>query len=692
MIPTTHPPLNLSTPYWYLLLLATLLFGCQTEPPVRSQQVVPEPSPSQPALPESEIIPTATVVEVIIETIEVALPPPEPAPESDHLVVCLTQEPVSLYPYMEDQTAALPIHHAIFENNITRLNYGYQAQGIEKLPSLADGDARLEMVTVAAGDRVVDAVGRAVELDFGVELFNAAGEIVAFAGEPVIMEHLVVDFTLKPRVWSDGRAVTAVDSVYSFDLASAADTAADDHLLQRTASYQATGRLGLRWSGLPGFYDDTYFLNLWQPLPRHIWYELSAADLSKADIVNRTPVGDGPFMVEAWLPGNRLELRRNPAYYRTDEGLPLSERVTFRFLPQAEQLLDELLGGDCDIVPQHSVLLSQATLLLEAEAGGLLVPYFQAGTIYEHIGFGINSYGGYGDDIGRPDWFEDEQVRQAMVMCTNRQAMVDQLLFGRSFTLNSYVPDSHPLAPPDMAVWPYDPDRGNELLDELGYESGRDGIRRYPGGPNGEFIGEPFRVRLLTTQGNEMRQRLTQLFQENMLDCGIRVERHSLPASELFADGAVGDGSTGDEAAGGGAAGPVFGRRFDLVAFGWPIDHDLACNLFLSDNVPGPADEINPDHYRGAATFGGWLGNNYTGWINEAFDNACWQTMAELPETAVYNNSHQQAITIFARELPIIPLFPRLSVAVARPEVINFNLDVTQPSELYNLYEIGLQP
>ena len=55
----------------------------------------------------------------------------------------------------------------------------------------------------------------------------------------------------------------------------------------------------------------------------------------------------------------------------------------------------------------------------------MLSPYFQTGTVYEHIDFGVNSYGDYGDGVGRPDWFEDVRVRQAMTMCTDRQSMVD---------------------------------------------------------------------------------------------------------------------------------------------------------------------------------------------------------------------------------------------------------------------------
>lgn len=654
------------------LLTAVFLTACQSNPPATDSETL---SPNQVET-TSEAIPTATIVEILVETVEVLVATPEPEATPDHLVICLTQEPASLFPYAPDQVGAAPIHHAIFENNITQLNFGYQAHGIEKLPSLADGDARLETVTVTAGDLIVAAAGRVVELEIGVELLNAAGELVVFAGEPVDMEQLVVDFTLKPRVWSDGRAVTAVDSVFSFELAAMAETAVDHSPRHYTASYQATGRHTLRWTGLPGYYDNTYFLNIWRPLPRHAWSDLNTTQLLTDEAVNRRPSGDGPFVVDAWLPGDRIDLRRNEAYYRAAEGLPRLERLTFRFLTD-DQLLDALLDGQCDIVPQHNSLLAQATLLLEAESSELLVTHFQMGTIYEHIGFGINSYGGYGDNIGRPDWFEDERVRQAIAMCTNRPEMVRQLLFDRAPILHSYVPGTHPLAPATLTQWPYDPDTANALLDELGYMPDRSGRRTYPGGPNGEFAGEPFRLRLATTQGNELRLRLAQLFQANMLACGIEVERYALPAAELFESG---------------PAGSIFGRRFDLVAFGWPIDHNLACSLFMSHNIPGPADEINPDHYQEGSTFGGWRGNNYTGWVDEAYDIACGQTMTTLPGTAVYQSGHQEAIALFAQQLPVIPLFPRLSVSVTRPEVINFSPDPTQPSELYNIYEIGLNP
>ena len=49
-----------------------------------------------------------------------------------------------------------------------------------------------------------------------------------------------------------------------------------------------------------------------------------------------------------------------------------------------------------------------------------------------------------------------------------------------------------------------------------------------------------------------------------------------------------------------------------------------------------------------------------------------------------------EAQRIFSEEVPVIPLFLRLKVAAARPGVCNFSVDPTQNSEVWNLFEIGI--
>ena len=45
---------------------------------------------------------------------------------------------------------------------------------------------------------------------------------------------------------------------------------------------------------------------------------------------------------------------------------------------------------------------------------------------------------------------------------------------------------------------------------------------------------------------------------------------------------------------------------------------------------------------------------------------------------------------LFAQELPALPLFTRLRLAATTPDVRNFRLDATQPSDLWNVFELDL--
>lgn len=603
-------------------------------------------------------------VEVVVEVEVTAAPEEAPAAPKD-LVICQAQEPDTLYPAGGSMLAATAVQHAIWTNNYTQLSFGFQPEGLAKLPSISDGDAVVNVVEVSAGTVVVDSAGDPVELAEGVEVVNADGETVAFDGTSVMMEQMVVDYEIVPRNWSDGEPVTSEDYVYTFEVYSDPDTPASKFTIDRTAGFEATGDLSVRWTGVPGYKDSTYFLNavpggVLRVFPEHAWSGFSAAELLEAEEVSRMPMGDGAFVVEEWVAGDSIRLVPNPNYYRAGEGLPYLDSVTFKFIPDTNQLVAQLLSGQCDIGTQDGMDVSQSPFLIEAENNGLLTPYFQTGTVFEHIDFGIDSYGDYGDGIGRPDWFQDTRTRQAMTMCTDRQSMVDNILFGRSEVIHTYIPSVHPLYPDGLTEWPYDVEQANALLDEVGFEDGDgDGIREDPA------TGTPFSITLGTTTGNEMRQQLTQIFKENMLDCGIDVELYYLPASEWFADG---------------PDGPLFGRRFDLGEFAWLTGVEPACDLYLSSRITGPLEE----------GFGGWGEVNETGWANEEYDAICNAAIGSLPGTPEYEDNHKEAQRIFSQEVPVIPLFLRLKVAAARPNVVNFGVDPTQNSELYNIYEFDL--
>jgi ABC-type oligopeptide transport system substrate-binding subunit len=79
-----------------------------------------------------------------------------------------------------------------------------------------------------------------------------------------------------------------------------------------------------------------------------------------------------------------------------------------------------------------------------------------------------------------------------------------------------------------------------------------------------------------------------------------------------------------------------------------------------------------------------------TGWANDAFDQACAEALATLPGMEEHVAGHQTALRIFMEELPSLPLFLRIKLTATSPGVQNFRPDVTEPSELWNLYELDI--
>lgn len=592
------------------------------------------------------------------------LPTPLPPPGPKVLTVCLVGEPDTLYLYGGSRMAATRhVMEALYDGPIDHLNYAYRPVILQKVPSIADGDAVTRTVRVREGDRVVDAEGAVVELTEGVRIrppgCHADECTVEFEGEPLWMERIEVTFALREDVtWADGEPLTAADSVFAFQVASDPATPGSRYLVERTARYRSLGKWRVKWVGLPGFIPSTYFLNFFTPLPRHQLEGRSPAELSQADETRRYPLGWGPFVVEEWIRGDHITLSRNPHYFRAAEGLPYLDQVVFKFTSGAPEMIARLLSGECDIGAQDADFEPFMPLLVQAEQHGLLKMISATGNGWEHIDFGIDPV----PDYRRADFFGDVRVRQAIVQCIDRQAIVDEVAYGRSVVPDSYLPPEHPLyAGNDLVHWDYDPMAGRALLEEVGWlDEDEDGVREAHR-VQGIRIGTPFEITLLTSSESTVSQQVARIVKANLADCGIRVNLEARPSWEFFADG---------------PEGPLFGRRFDLAEMAWRFEDIPPCEHYMSSEIPDK---------------GHWHGSNPTGYSNPDYDAVCRAALQALPGTREYEKYHKQAQVILSEELPTIPLFIWPRIALARPGVLNFALDPTAQSELWNIEVLDLQ-
>lgn len=617
---------------------------------------------------------------------------PEPV-----LVICIGQEPDSLYMYNTDMLASSQVLEAIYDGGagiedgaIDNRGFSYQPVIIEKIPSLADGDAVINTITASEGDRVVDAGGDLIELTAPAldengdpiypQMIKPAGCQSADCAQPytggdVQLDQMAVTFKLLPDLrWSDGQQVTASDSRYSFQLNAHPDTPDSKYKIERTASYQAVDEQTIVWTGLPGYLDSTYFLNIWTPAPEHVWSKYTAFELLTAEESTRLPLGYGPYAIKEWNPGQSLILEKNPYYFRADEGLPYFESVVYRMVGENSTAnLASIISGECDIVDQTSNLENKITSLLNLERDGYLKASITTGTLWEHADFDIKpvSYdNGYDTRLDRPDLFGDVRTRQGIAMCMDRQSVVDSVMYSESMVLDTYLPPQHPLYNNNVTKYPFDVEAGSALLEEAGWVMGKDGVRVAQGVAN-----VPDGTRLsfsYATTPAEQRKKTVAVLVNSMALCGIEVEPEYVPADEFY--------SSGPE-------GMLLGRDYEMAQFAWGTGVEPPCRLWSSDYITGPLGETPA--WNEGVHFCGWSCENTVGYADTSYDAACKAALNALPGQEEYTQNHLLAQQIFSDNLPVIPLYLRLKLAATRPDMCNFLMDPTADSEMWNIEMFG---
>ena len=600
----------------------------------------------------------------------IVTPPPSPTtpPESRSLSICLGQEPNTLYPLGVLNAAARSVLAAINDGPIDMVGYDYQPVAITRMPSFENGDAEIVSTPVQAGGQVVDADGNLVALANGTRVRPAGcrGDDCAITydgSSPLEMDQMVVNFSLRPDLtWADGTPVTADDSVYAFTLASDPNAVVKSFLAERTQIYEAADPQTIQWWGKPGFIDPAYFTNIWPPAPKHLWGDFSAADLPNIDIASRSPLGWGPYMIEEWIEGDHITMTKNPYYFRAADGYPKFDTLSFRFIEDPNMALSEMVAGRCDILDPTIRLDNHAGLLQEMQSGEQAQAFFVSGMTIEWLGLGITpaSYDdGYepvrqGD---RQDVFGDAHTRQGIAYCLDREGVVKDALYGLTTVPATYIPVGHPLYDTNIDALPYNPETGISLLEQAGWRD----VDGDPSTPITAFNvtnvtpGTPLRLNYYTTTATQRRQ-VVDILEKSLAQCGIGLNVEYFSQNDLYSPGPDGF---------------LFGRNFDLIEYAMGVDGiEPPCGWFTTDEIPTSSNS--------------WIGTNVTAYKNKDFDTACRSAQLSLPDEPSYLESYRQTQVLFSTELPAIPLYYRLRIAAARPDLCHFDLDATA-NPLWNI-------
>jgi peptide/nickel transport system substrate-binding protein len=278
----------------------------------------------------------------------------------------------------------------------------------------------------------------------------------------------------------------------------------------------------------------------------------------------------------------------------------------------------------------------------------------------EWLGFGIvpASYDdGFNNNEDRPDFFGDERTRQAIAVCLDRQKVVDTVLFGLSQVPDSYLPTDHPLHNGNLPVYEFNPTRGNQILEQVGWidQDNNPSTPRQAVGVTNVPAGTPLVLNYITSSATQ-RHQVVEILTLSLAECGIGLNPIYSSAVDFYAQG---------------PAGPLFGRNFDLAEYAIGVNSlEPQCGWFTTSQVPGEANN--------------WVGTNISGYQNAEFDSACEKAIQSLSSDPEYA-FHQEAQAIFATDLPSIPLYLRLKVAATRADFCGFTLDPSSSSALADI-------
>ncbi|NOZ72417.1 MAG: AAA family ATPase, partial [Chloroflexi bacterium] len=169
-----------------------------------------------------------------------------------------------------------------------------------------------------------------------------------------------------------------------------------------------------------------------------------------------TIVGNGPFLLSEWKPGERLQLVRNPAYHGVRHGNVARVNVTLLDNWSGQTPLFE--ADELDIVSAHNLPAREVLHLMRRQIfHEIVVPELSV----SYVTFNT-----------RKPPFNDRRVRLAFVLATDRQRLASMLLDKYNLPVTGgFLPPGLAGHVPDLAL-PHDPDRARELLAEAGYPAG----------------------------------------------------------------------------------------------------------------------------------------------------------------------------------------------------------------------------
>jgi dipeptide transport system substrate-binding protein len=237
------------------------------------------------------------------------------------------------------------------------------------------------------------------------------------------------------------------------------------------------------------------------------------------EMVNQAPIGTGPFKFVAYQKDAVIRFAKNADYWQ--QGLPKLDNLIFAITPDASVRYQKLKANECQVMPYPNpadieAMKSDPDLnLLQQE--GLNIGYLAYNT--------------------RQPPFDKPEVRRALNMAMDKQAIIDVVFQGSGTVAKNLIPPTMWSYNDEVQDDPYDPEAAKKMLADAGVTDLSMKVWAMP-------VQRPY---------NPNARRMAELIQADFAKVGVKVEivtyewgEYLQRARDLDRDGAVLLGWTGD--------------------------------------------------------------------------------------------------------------------------------------------------
>lgn len=472
-------------------------------------------------------------------------------------------------------------------------------------------------------------------------------------------------------LFSDGKPFTAEDVVFTFQViydpkvnspqAGQVKIGGKPFVVTKLDDYTLHFSFPQAAAGIERVFDSIFML------PKHrLATAFQSGNFTSAWTISTDPqeiVGLGPFKFTRYLPGQRVELERNPNFWKVDRKgnrLPYLSHLLLMVIPNRDTQFLNFKSGNLGILNEVRVE-DFAALSREATTPNLIVKDLGPSLGSEQMWFNQNrnqnpkSHRPFVDSV-KLKWFTNPKFRQAVSYAIDRKSLVKLVFQGQATESYGPITASNRIwFNPGIKPYPYDLETSKKLLAEAGFHfvsvKGQLELR--------DENNRAVKFSLITNSGNRNREKIGALIQSDLEKIGLHVDFAPMEFSALIAK---------------------ITENFD---------YDV-CLLGLTNEDIDPSAQMNvwlssaPNHQ--------WFPNQLkpaTPW--EARIDELMLSQSTAPSFELRKKAFDEVQTIVSEQLPFIYLVSRDVLVAAKGHVGNFRPVILDHHTLWNIEQLFLK-